>query len=74
MQDGLNLEDVVRRVQPSLLMIDRYDMFSDMYHDVIEELSNKCIIPIDSKEILSFGEYYLSCGIKMTTHNIEVYG
>jgi hypothetical protein len=74
LQDGLNLEDVVRRVQPSLLMIDRYDMFSDMYHDVIEELSNKCIILIDSKEILSFGEYYLSCGIKMTTHNIEVYG
>lgn len=74
LQDGLNLEDVVNRVQPSLLMIDRYDMFPDMYHDIIEKLSSKCIILIDSKEILSFGEYYLSCGIKMTPTNIEVYG
>ena len=74
LQDGLNLEDVVNRVQPSLLMIDRYDMFLDMYHDIIEKLSSKCIILIDSKEILSFGEYYLSCGIKMTPTNIEVYG
>lgn len=73
-QDGLNLEDVVRRVQPSLLMIDRYDMFHNMYYDIIEKLLDKCIILIDSKEILSFGEYYLVCGIKMTPISIEVYG
>ena len=74
LQDGLDLEDVVNRIQPSLLMIDRYDMFPDMYHDVIEKFASKCIILIDSKEILSFGEYYLSCGIKMTPTDIEVYG
>lgn len=73
-QDGLDLENVVSKVQPSLLMIDRYDMFSNMYHDVINRLSDKCIILIDSKEVLSFGKYYLVCGIKMTPANIEVYG
>ena len=45
-----------------------------MLNDVINRLSDKCIILIDSKEVLSFGEYYLICGIKMTPTDIEVYG
>lgn len=73
LQDGLSFEDVINRVQPSLFMIDRYDMFSNMYHKEIEELSKRCIVLIDSKKILQFGDYYLACSIEMTPTTIEVF-
>ncbi len=74
LQDGVDFISVVNKVNPLLLVVDRYDMFSDMYHEELLELSKKCIVLIDSKEILPFGEYYLACSIEMTPTMIEVYG
>ena len=73
LQAGVDFISVVNKVNPLLLVVDRYDMFSDMYHEELLELSKKCIVLIDSKEILPFGEYYLACSIEMTPTMIEVY-
>lgn len=72
LQDGLNLEEVINRIRPQLLLIDRYDMFSDMYHESILRVSENCIVLIDSKDVLTFSDYYTTCEINMTPTTIEV--
>lgn len=72
LQDGLNLEEVVNRIHPQLLLIDRYDMFNDMYHESILRVSENCIVLIDSKDVLTFSDYYTTCEINMTPTAIEV--
>lgn len=71
-QDGLNFEDVINKVQPSLLVIDRYDMFSDKYQEDILKVAKDCIVLIDSKDVLTFNDYYTTCTIDMTPVTIEV--
>lgn len=73
LQNGLNLEDVVNKIQPSLLMIDRYDMFPNMYQETIINASKDGIVLVDSKDVLMFNDYYTTCCIKMTPVTIEVY-
>lgn len=72
MQIGLSLPDMLSKVRPTLLFIDRYDMFKDKYHDDILSISKDCIILIDSKDVLTFNDYYTTCEISMTPTAIEV--
>ena len=72
LQDGLDLEEVINRTHPQLLLIDRYDMFNDMYHEAILKVSKNCIVLIDSKDVLTFSDYYTTCEINMTPTTIEV--
>lgn len=70
---GVNFNNILSKNNLELLIVDRYDMFSSMYHNELEELSKRCIILIDSKRLLPFGDYYLACSIKMTPTTIEVF-
>lgn len=70
---GVNFNNILSKNNLELLIVDRYDMFSGMYHNELEELSKRCIILIDSKRLLPFGDYYLACSIKMTPTTIEVF-
>lgn len=72
--DPLNytkLTDMIKS-DTKLIMLDRYDMYYGEYADVLERLADKCIILIDSKEPLEFGEYALYCDINITPNEIEV--
>lgn len=71
---GISLETVIGDRKPQVILIDRYDMFLNKYKDLLLELSRNCIVLIDCKTMLQFGEYYRVCGIKMTPEKIEVYG
>lgn len=70
---GVDFNNILNKNNLELLVVDRYDMFSDMYHKELEELSKRCIVLIDSKRLLPFGDYYLACSIKMTPTTIEVF-
>ena len=70
---GGDFKNILNRDNLELLVVDRYDMFYNMYCKELEELSKRCIILVDSKRILPFGDYYLTCSIKMTPMAIEVF-
>lgn len=68
---GVDLETIVSR-DTKLLVIDRYDMYNTSFHDVINELSKRMIILIDSKSNIYFTDDITPCIIKMTESSIEV--
>lgn len=72
LQDGLCLGEVINRIHSKLLLIDRYGMFDDMYHENILKVSENCIVLIDSKNVLTFNDYYTTCEIIMTPTNIDI--
>ena len=72
--DPLNHTRLTDLIKPDtrLIMLDRYDMYYGEYAGVLKRLADKCIILIDSKEPLEFGEYALYCDINITPNEIEV--
>lgn len=72
--DGLDLRNILLNKNPDLILLDRYDMYNTLYHKELISLESSCIVLIDSKEMLKFGEYDLVCGINLLPESIEVYG
>lgn len=72
-QMGLDLETLVNKVKPVVIIVDRYDMFYGKYSDLLLEWGKSSVVLVDTKNILSFTEYDDACGIKMTPERVVVY-
>lgn len=67
---GTMLSDYIKNRKLNCLMLDRYDMYIDKFHDTIEDLRKTCIVLIDCKGELNIE--YDFCSIIFSDHSIEV--
>lgn len=69
---GINLEEVFKRINPKVLLLDRYDMYNGTFNNQILQWSNNTIILIDCKGDLEINYDVEWCTIEMTASKIEV--
>lgn len=69
---GINLVDLCNKVNPKVLLLDRYDMYNGMFNDAIMKWANDTIILIDCKGNLKLDIEADWCTIKMGPRIIEV--
>ena len=69
---GINLIDITNKVNPKVLMLDRYDMYNGTFNKELAEWSKNAVILIDCKGNLKTDIYIDWCIIKMKPGKIEV--
>lgn len=69
---GINLEDVFAKINPKVLLLDRYDMYNGMFSENIQAWSKHTIILLDCKCNLKINCDTDWCTIEMTSNRIEV--
>lgn len=69
---GINLVDLCDKVNPKVLLLDRYNMYNGMFNDAIMKWANDTIILIDCKGNLKLDIEADWCTIKMGPRIIEV--
>lgn len=67
---GITLADYIKSRKLNCLMLDRYDMYKDKFHDIIENLRYTCIVLIDCKGELNID--YDFCSMILSNHSIKV--
>ncbi len=69
---GINLIDITNKVNPKVLMLDRYDMYNGTFNKELAEWSKNAVILIDCKGNFKTDIYIDWCIIKMKPGKIEV--
>lgn len=69
---GQNLDNLLNNRFYKVIMIDRYDLYKNLYIEGIEQASKYCIILVDCKGESPFNLDYDICKIEMTIDLIEV--
>ena len=66
-----NLYDIVSD-KTKLILLDRYDMYSEKYQDTIREYSNKAVILLDCKVFAQLNDIAQMCFIELSETRLEV--
>lgn len=69
---GISLVDLVSKVNPKVIMLDRYDMYNGTFNDRLTDWAQKAIILIDCKGDLEVETCTDWCTIEMKSRKIEV--
>lgn len=69
---GISLIDITNKVNPKVLMLDRYDMYNGTFNNELAEWSKNAVILIDCKGDLETKTYTDRCTIEMGPREIEV--
>lgn len=69
---GIDLCDLVNRVHPKVILLDRYDMYNGMFDEQIIKWSSNATVLIACKGYLSISSYTEWCCIDMQSARIEV--
>lgn len=66
-----NIYEVVKPGEQKVLMLDRYDLYSDKYWDLIQEFAKTGIVLLDCKGLIEL--WCNPCKITLYADRIEVY-
>lgn len=69
---GINLVDVINKVNPKVLLLDRYDMYNGTFNSQLTDWGKNAIVLIDCKGDLETEAYTDWCTIEMGPREIEV--
>lgn len=69
---GINLIDVFEKLNPKVLLLDRYDMYNGSFNNEIVKWSEQAIVLIDCKGELKVDCDTDWCAIEMAADKIEV--
>ena len=69
---GIPVDNIFDSDKYKVIMLDRYDLYKDKWHDKIRECSKNSIVLIDCKGEFSASEDDEVCFIEMTADRIEV--
>lgn len=69
---GIDLSKVIEIVKPKVVLLDRYDMYNNMFHDEMIEWAKDSIVLIDCKDFLDIDYDTGWCDIEMSPEKIEV--
>lgn len=69
---GIDLKDLVSKVNPKVILLDRYHMYNGTFSKEIIEWSKNTIILIDCKSILDINYDTDLCIIEMLSNRINV--
>lgn len=69
---GISLVDIISKVNPKVIMLDRYDMYNGTFNERFAEWSKNAVILIDCKGDLETEVYTDWCTIEMGSREIEV--
>lgn len=69
---GISLVDLVSKVNPKVIMLDRYDMYNGTFNERFTGWSKKAIVLIDCKGDLEAETCTDWCTIEMQSREIEV--
>lgn len=67
---GINLENQIDKLNPKVIMLDRFDLYKDKFTDKIEEWGKNSIVLVDCKGNLDADYDY--CSISLYEDKIEV--
>lgn len=68
----VDLTQLVKKIHPQVILLDRYDMYNGAYDREIVEWSQYTIVLVDCKGRLLISKPSRICYIEMTKDNIEV--
>ena len=72
-QVGIDVAKVIKRNKPEIILFDRYDLYVDKYHEVINEVKEFTIIILDCKvKEIQGVEITDYCHFNLGEHKIEV--
>ena len=73
-QVGVDVEKVIKMNKPEIILFDRYDLYVDKYHEVINEVKEFTIIILDCKiKEIQGVEITDWCYFNLEEHRIEVF-
>lgn len=55
-----------------VLLIDRYDIYSSMFHDEIVKQSQTCVVLLDLKHSVDLGSTFYMCSLSLSEGGFEV--
>ena len=72
---GINPAELIEKIQPEIVLFDRYDMYAGKYDNLIRDIADKTIVIIDYKlesslrDIMREAEFIISAGkIEVVTY------
>ena len=73
---GINPAELIEKIQPEIVLFDRYDMYAGKYDNLIRDIADKTIVIIDYKlesslrDIMREAEFIISAGkIEVVTYD-----